>query len=81
MYRALFFIPCDSLKNIGKSINPFFSLAFLAPNGCHLRRWAEPNRGERPMWVERCAVAARNPEPIKYQVTKQPSNQVLKGEA
>jgi len=33
------------------------------------------------MWVKRCAAAARNPEPSKYQVTKYPSKQVLKGEA
>ena len=49
----------------------------IAPNGPCLRRCPRPT-GPRAMWVERCAVAARNPEPDKYIVIKMPSDQILR---
>ena len=45
-----------------------------------IRSRAEPNRGERPAWVERCAVAARNPEDQQIPSNIFPSNQVTKDE-
>ena len=37
-------------------------MANIAANGIGMRRWAEANQAERPMWVERRAAATRNPE-------------------
>ena len=45
-----------------------------------IRSRAEPNRGERPAWVERCAVAARNPEDQQIPSNIFSSNQVTKDE-
>ena len=45
-----------------------------------IRSRAEPNRGERPAWVERCAVAARNPEDHRILSNFFSSNQVIKDE-
>ena len=64
----------DRLKsNICKSTKA--KKASIAPNGPCLRRCPRPT-GPRAMWVERCAVAARNPEPDKNQVTRISSNLV-----
>ena len=41
---------------------------------------AEANRAERHAWVERCAAAARNPEPHRYLSKRDADNQVFKGD-
>ena len=54
----------------------------LAPNGPCLRRCPRPT-GPRAMWVERCAAAARNPEPSNYQVNRtksKPIHRAMRGQ-
>ena len=47
-----------------------------------LRRCPRPT-GPRAMWVERCAAAARNPEPSNYQVNRtksKPIHRAMRGQ-